>query len=591
MMDDGSYSSTGPIFVLAPIDDAARYATSLSANYEHLHYDQDNNPVGLLVNLSSPEKTVYTLGRPGPNIDPPDIHISEPRPRRGLPHISHLHASFQLVPETGAVLLWDYSSTSSVKPFGAPNSWGYTVKFRSESSPRSVLVARGINTHVAFASGSNNTKWCQFEIQWQSEGMYHFHKDEPYFVGPQESRIKRYVQHEKLGGGSYGTVYSALDAETGQMIAVKKFHNLTGKHLTFATREVDNLKKKALRQHPHILRILDSAGGGEKDNWGEIFMPLKKGNLKDLCETIQTEEDRWELSNQVLYQILLALNCLADNDVVHRDVKPDNILFDFDENGDYRFCLGDFGLSNDPERAITAAGTEPFMAPEICYRKKQTTKVDIWSLFATIVWMRNSDFRAACSRLRAPDLHKWIISISKTAGYEPIRAMASHDPKKRPSAKKQLDIIDSGEFEDFGEEESDPGDLLSAQFVQAMSLQGDSSRSYGSVSIGYPTSPEMAYYEPYASGVYTGYGGAGGMKEGRYAPPPMGTAEAPRNQGAWVRPYDNPYGPPQSQDSDEGTVMPEIRTAVPTIAEDDVFAYEEYMEERRRMKGKNRSGI
>lgn len=37
--------------------------------------------------------------------------------------------------------------------------------------------------------------------------------------------------------------------------------------------------------------------------------------------------------------------------------------------------------------------------------------------------------------------------------------------------------------------------------------------------------------------------------------------------------------------------MPEIRTAVPTIAEDDVFTYEEYMEERRRMKGKNRSGI
>lgn len=52
------------------------------------------------------------------------------------------------------------------------------------------------------------------------------------------------------------------------------------------------------------------------------------------------------------------------------DVKLDNILFDFDENGDYWFCLGDFGFFNDFERVIIVVGMEFFMVFEICYRKK-----------------------------------------------------------------------------------------------------------------------------------------------------------------------------------------------------------------------------
>ncbi|KAK0667068.1 kinase-like domain-containing protein [Cercophora samala] len=591
MMDGTPYPPAGPRFRLVPIDDAAHYAVSLPENYEGgcQSYDEDNNLIGLLIDFSDPGKTVYTLGRFGHNADPPDIHLAEQRSRRGSTSFrcSPLHASFQLIPETGAVLLWDHTSSHSVEPLAGPNSWG--IKFRGESSQRSVLIARGINSQVVFGA-SGREKLCHFDIQWLNDGMYDFHVDEPYYVGPQDSRMKRYVQNKRLGGGSYGTVYSALDAETGKMIAVKRFHNLSGKRLAFATREVDNLKKKALREHPHILRIIDSAGGGSKDNWGEILMPLKEGNLKDLCDAM-TEQERWELSHVVLYQMLLALECLANNDVVHRDVKPDNILYERAQDGSYIFCLGDFGLSNDPERAITAAGTEPFMAPEVYNRQKQTTKIDIWSLFATIVWMRNSQFMDVCARSGGADLHAWIISVSKTQGYEAIQTMASHDYKKRPSARRQLDILEAGQFE--LEEEQNPSDILAAQFA-AMGFQGGSAASYGSdASTFAASSPERPYYEPYTTGLY--YGNPSHTNgQAVYAPPPMGSSEAPRNQGmhGLVSSWGNsPYGPLQSQGSDEGTVIPDTPTAAPTIAEDDGFMYEEYMEERRRMKGKNRGGI
>ncbi|KAK3989640.1 kinase-like domain-containing protein [Cladorrhinum sp. PSN332] len=621
-MQDSSYGPeqrSGPIFLLAPVNAAARKATENVLNSYYQWRDEDGIPMGLWIDLSDPSRSTITLGRADTDIHLPDTRSNT----RGSPQISDTHASFEVIPETGAVVLWDHSDFANVEPFapdhGSGHSW--TVKFRSNTR-RSVIVARGINSHIAFGKD----KWYQFEIQWKSEVMYGFDKDEPYHMGPKHSRTKRYVQLDKLGGGAYGTVYSALDATTGLLIAVKRFHSLSGKYLTFATREVANLRKRELRQHPHILRILDSAGGGEKDNWGEIFMPLQKGNLKDLLGTMGDEREKWALSDVVLRQMLSALECLEANQIIHRDVKPDNILWDLDGNGNYTFCLGDFGLSNDPKVATTTAGTAPFMAPEVFYRQKQTTKIDIWSLYATIVWMRNRGFRAVCSSVTAQQLHQQLTEISKLPEYTNVRRMAAWIPRQRPAPTQQLHILDHGDYEDdFDETEgyaqADPAgheeDDLANQFAQNMSL-GDSSGSnltYGSGSSEFPASPEVPYYEPYAPQVYWTQRGKGKKKhlgegsERYYEPLPEGTEAPPRDQGHWVSEYSNTYVPTDNQD----TAMPaSMVTAVPladvsghpTLVDQGdgeldsegqgyfdqggYNEYEEYLEERRKQKGKSR---
>lgn len=236
-------------------------------------------------------------------------------------------------------------------------------------------------------------------------------------------------------------------------------------------------------------------------------MPLMNGNLKTLVEKTPNINE-WAVAETVLHQMLLALQCIASHKIVHRDIKPENILWEYDANNEYHFCLGDFGLSNDPKLARTVAGTEPFMAPEVYHRQPQSTKVDIWSLFATVVWVRNTqEFRGMCGQLAAPHIHSWLVSIAREEeGYENIRNMAQINPRKRPSAATQLSIL-NGNFSDptvYGEVGSgeEEGNELGEQFG-SLNLQDNQANydpaNYAQGAVGASTSPEMAYYEPYTS--------------------------------------------------------------------------------------------
>jgi hypothetical protein len=235
-MDDHYYDDTveahptaptPPVFLLAPVNAPARKVVDHPRN-SHLRYRIDD-AIGLWLDFSNPEKQVCTLGTEETDIHLPNAKSSS----KGSAHISPVHASFQVVQETGAVLLWDHSENGTVEPL--PHSHCFTVKFRPNA--KSVLVARGINSRIAFGKD----QWYQFEIQWQSDGMYPFRKDEPYTMGPRNSRTKKYVLGGEIGAGSYGTVWWVMDATNGKIIAVKKFHKLSGKNLEFATREIAHL--------------------------------------------------------------------------------------------------------------------------------------------------------------------------------------------------------------------------------------------------------------------------------------------------------------------------------------------------------------
>jgi serine/threonine protein kinase len=193
------------------------------------------------------------------------------------------------------------------------------------------------------------------------------------------------------------------------------------------------------------------------------------------------------------------------------------------------------------------------MAPEVFNRQPQTTKVDIWSLFVTIVWTRTPEFRQSCSHMRAPDLHTWLVGFSKMELYANIRRMASMEPRKRPSATKQLAILDGGAaggggFDDYASVSSSYGSNhsgddalggdLGAQFSRVMTLRDDTvtpGLTYGSGgSSEAVTSPEMPYYEPYATKVmqsvqdYFGGAQAGPSKRSQYVLPSPDLAGEPR---------------------------------------------------------------
>ncbi|KAI1206867.1 kinase-like domain-containing protein [Annulohypoxylon truncatum] len=161
----------------------------------------------------------------------------------------------------------------------------------------------------------------------------------------------------------------------------------------------------------------------------------------------------YEFIDRYLKQMLEALDYLASENVIHRDIKPANILYVMDSKQQPFFQLGDFGLAHDFSTGETAVkvgvGTPGYMAPEaenVAIQEPQTHKVDIWSLFMTLVWITNAGgFR---TRSRFPLRFTQCFAIASSAiksQLMPYGAMAEKHPDDRASAAQMLVLLYEGE--------------------------------------------------------------------------------------------------------------------------------------------------
>jgi serine/threonine protein kinase len=139
--------------------------------------------------------------------------------------------------------------------------------------------------------------------------------------------------------------------------------------------------------------------------------------------------------------MLQALDCLAYNGIVHRDVKPENILYVSQPGGRYQFQLGDFGLCNYVVDAVTFAGSCMYMAPEMFRKGGQTSKLDVWSLFVTMLWtLDTGGFRQKSNRFKSvEDAQETVLyAASNVDTVAKIQEMAIVNPKERASAAQML---------------------------------------------------------------------------------------------------------------------------------------------------------
>lgn len=172
-------------------------------------------------------------------------------------------------------------------------------------------------------------------------------------------------------------------------------------------------------------------------------MGLMQGSLESLVSGGPVPDN---LGDLVLMHILRALDFLAVQDIVHRDVKPENILYAIEGDRDY-FQLGDFGLSNRTSIAATFTSSPLYMAPEM-FREDQTQthKVDIWSLYVTILWTLDvAGFRWISEGFKSiPQARNTVLAASKAEKLAQIREMVKADPNYRASAAQMLVKIYGG---------------------------------------------------------------------------------------------------------------------------------------------------
>jgi serine/threonine-protein kinase len=193
--------------------------------------------------------------------------------------------------------------------------------------------------------------------------------------------LSRYELGELLGEGGVARVFAAIDRTDNQRLALKVMRPELSKDSTQVERFVREARLLMRLQHPHVVKGLRVAREG-----GTIFfaMELLPGRcLQDvLAEHGRLDE---ETALEIVAEVADALGCLHQHGLVHRDVKPGNILWS-EERGavliDLGFAVEDGAAGAD---AATTAGTVHYIAPE--QAKGQggiDARADIYALGATL---------------------------------------------------------------------------------------------------------------------------------------------------------------------------------------------------------------
>jgi len=198
--------------------------------------------------------------------------------------------------------------------------------------------------------------------------------------------MEKYTKLEKIGEGTYGVVYKAKDKKTGDLLALKKIRLEAEDEgiPSTAIREISLLKQL---QHPNIVRLYDVVHTEKKLTLVFEFLDQDLKKYLDACGDNGLEQ---YTIKSFLFQLLQGIAYCHQHRVLHRDLKPQNLLI----NMDGELKLADFGLARAfgiPVRNYThEVVTLWYRAPDVLMgSRKYSTPVDIWSIGCIFAEMVN----------------------------------------------------------------------------------------------------------------------------------------------------------------------------------------------------------
>lgn len=203
-------------------------------------------------------------------------------------------------------------------------------------------------------------------------------------------KIAQYELRRRIGEGGMGVVYEALDVQLQRPAALKLMHDEVANNEEFRGRFLQEARSVAALEHPNIIRIYSSA----VDPQGRYYLVMEYmhgGSLRDCLTWLASQRKYLDLSEALVLaqQVAVALDYANRHQIVHRDIKPDNVLLKpAPITGGPRFLalLTDFGLAKliDAQSLVKTQvnkplGTLAYMAPEQ-FRGQVDHRSDLYAL-------------------------------------------------------------------------------------------------------------------------------------------------------------------------------------------------------------------
>ncbi|XVF31324.1 hypothetical protein REPUB_Repub16aG0135900 [Reevesia pubescens] len=259
----------------------------------------------------------------------------------------------------------------------------------------------------------------------------------------------RWRKGELIGSGAFGRVYMGMNLDSGELLAVKEVliaANSASKekaqaHVRELEEEVKLLKNLS---HPNIVRYLGTVSEDETINILLEFVP--GGSISSLLGKFGSFPEA--VIRSYTKQLLLGLEYLHNNGIMHRDIKGANILVD--NKGTIK--LADFGASKQVVELATVSGaksmkgTPYWMAPEVILQTGHSFSADIWSVGCTVIematgkppWSQQYQEVAALFYVGTTKSHPPIPELLSTEAKDFLLKCLQKEPELRPAASELL---------------------------------------------------------------------------------------------------------------------------------------------------------
>ena len=268
-----------------------------------------------------------------------------------------------------------------------------------------------------------------------------------------EERIGRYLLQGKIGSGSTGTVYLAVEPDLERRVAVKQLAPQLAGDPEFLRRFRDEARTMAHLNHPNCVKVFDFFEEG-----GSSYLVCEYvdgASLREVLDQAKKLSPRQALG--VLKGALLGLAHAHSLGLVHRDIKPENLLCD--RQGTSK--LADFGLTtSSTEQEAPSQGSPLYMSPEQAKGGPVDQRSDIYSCGAVLFELLTgqppfvADSRLAVMHMHAtepvPDPRQFNRGLPAAVAQLVIGAMAK-DPGDRPqSAEEFLALLEQAAKTTYG---------------------------------------------------------------------------------------------------------------------------------------------